>query len=74
MIEALLLTITHFDSMENSVSQAEYISEEHYFNDDSEKTAHAKCAEYLASKTYHPHLGWNQEVYPKIKVTRIFMK
>ncbi len=68
----LKLTITAFDSQENSVSQAEYIEEELYFKDDETKTAFTKCREHMESIRMTRYLGWNDEVYPKYKVTRIY--
>jgi hypothetical protein len=74
MTQAIKLTITNFDPIENYVSDAEFISEEQIFIDDKEKNAYTKCSEYLASCTFKPFLGYNLEVYPKIQVERIWMK
>jgi hypothetical protein len=74
MTSALKLTVTYFDSLENSVAQAEYIQDEQLFIDDSEKTSHAKCSEYISDMRVRVYLGWNQEVYPKIKVEQVFLK
>lgn len=74
MTTALKLTVRYFDSLENSESQAEYIQEEQIFMDDTEKTAHAKCSEYIDSMSVRVYMGWNQQVYPKITVERIWLK
>ena len=74
MTEALKLTIIEFCSLENSVSDAENIKEEHIFIDDNDHRAHYKCSRFLEDKVFKPYLGWNQEVYPKIKVKKVFLK
>lgn len=70
----LKLIIKEFDELENKVSQAEYILEEHLFIDDEEKTAHQKCAEFLENKVFTPYLAWDGTIYPKIEVERIMIK
>lgn len=73
MIKCIKLTITGFNSMENSVSHAEYIREEKYFHGDEEKNAYTKCSEYINILEIKHFLGWNMEVYPKITVTEFYM-
>lgn len=68
MSELLKLTRVDFDGMENDINAAICISEEIYFTDDSEATAHAKCSNYLSSQTIKPYLGWDQKVYPIFKI------
>ena len=70
-MSVLKLTVIYFDSMENSVTQAEYILEELLFMDDKEQTAYSKLNQYIQSKDYKLYLGWNKEVYPKLKVEQV---
>lgn len=74
MIKLIKLTITGFDSMENSVSLAECIREEQYFHSNEEKNAYSKCSEYINTLEFKPFLAWNMEVYPKITVKEIYMR
>ena len=70
MPEILTLTIIDFDSMENSASEAEHVTEEYYFIGNEEQNAHSKCCEFLRELSFKPYLGWNQEVYPKFIIKR----
>ena len=74
MTNALKLVITDFCSIENSVDQAEYISKEEIFVDDANKTAYAKCAEFMETLNYKPFLAWNLEIYPKFTLTKIYLR
>ncbi len=73
-MNALKLTIIEFCNLENAESDAETIKEELLFIDDETCTAHKKCSDYLSEKTFDQYLGWNQEVYPKFKVEKVYLK
>lgn len=66
------LTITQFDDLENTVAQAERIEEELIFIGDAENNAFCKCQNYIHELNYKLYLGWNDEVYPKFKVERVY--
>lgn len=68
------LTIIGFDSMENSVSQAEHIIEEKYFKENPPKSAHGVLCDYISKLEYRHQLGWNGEVYPKFKISSVFLE
>lgn len=70
---ALKLTIFHFNGMENSYSDAIY-SDEYFFFDDEEGTAHKKCGDYIESLKVNLYLGWNEVVYPQFKVEKVYLK
>lgn len=67
----LKLTITNFDSMENSSYLAEHITEEVYFQDGKDKRAIVKLNEYIKKKNINSYKGWNDEWYPKVNIEEI---
>jgi hypothetical protein len=68
------LTIIGFDCMENSTDQAEFILEEKYFVDKDDIPARICCGQYISTGSFKPYLTWNNEVYPKYKISNVFIE
>jgi len=69
----LKLEILHHDNLENH--DAVHITDTEYFQDDSSGTAHHKLARFLKQKgRVEVYLGWDGEVYPKFRVSRISIR
>jgi hypothetical protein len=68
--EILKLEIIHFDTMENSSSNA-ISKKEYFFKRDGELTAHGVLGAYLITLNFTPYIAWNGEVYPQFKVSRV---
>ncbi len=60
-----------FDNLENR--NAEMETEVATFIDSAKETAYTKCEKFLAKmKPEAPYLGWDYEIYPKMKLKRRF--
>jgi hypothetical protein len=71
MAEALRVTVTHFDTLENRIERALSTEVLGTFVGDEAGTPHEKVAELLKGLAAPRYLGWDGNVYPKVRVEKI---
>lgn len=73
-MEALRVTRTEFDGLENSEVMALQTEDLGTFVDEDGKTAYVKVEDLLRSMgPIRPYLGWDKNVYPAIRVETVHL-
>lgn len=72
MTDLLKLTRIGFDSLENR--DPEFIAEEILFIGEEKINAYSKCGQYLSTLVITPYIGYNDEIYPKFIVKKVYAR